>query len=553
MKKINLALLLILVLAALLRFVALDKYPAGLNADEASIGYNAYSLLETGRDEHGNPWPLVFRSFDDYKPAGYFYMILPFVKLLGLNIWAVRLPSALLGIASVYLIYLLAKELIPKGKSKVKGISPVGIGLLSALLLTISPWHLHFSRGGWEVNAATFFMALSIYLFVKALQKPKLFIYTSLSVIIALYTYHSTRLLMPLVLLSLSIIYFKQLKQLFISKNKFLIASILLGLILIIPLGRQMLSSQNQSRFQGVSIFADQGPLWQALELRRGYQGPPIIARLFYNKYFFYTNRFLKNYLSHFSPHFLFLSGDEIARSKVPDMGQFYFVLAPFFFLGFLNLLKLDTKGKKVILAWFLISPLAAALTFQSPHALRSQNMVIPLTVIISLGIYQFFNWLRYKKIVFTIAIMLFVFALGFSFTCYLHRYYIAYPRQLPFAWEYGFDQVANYVKENQNKYDQIIISDRYDQPYIIMAFYLKYPPNKLQQEIKLEPRDKFGFSTVRRFGKFHFRPINWQEDKNLKNTLLIATQESVPDEKVDTIIPSPAGEPMFKIIINEK
>src|SRR5258706_10113089 len=145
MKKYIL-IILILILATLLRLVALDKFPAGLNADEAAIGYNAWSLIQTGKDEHGISWPLVFRSFDDYKPPVYFYLVLPFVKFLGLNIWAVRLPSAILGIASVFLIYLLAKILIPKNKY---------FPYFSPLLLTVSPWHLQFSRCGWEANAAT--------------------------------------------------------------------------------------------------------------------------------------------------------------------------------------------------------------------------------------------------------------------------------------------------------------------------------------------------------------------------------------------------------------
>src|SRR3989344_5696380 len=104
MKK-HLPIILILILASVLRLVSLDKFLAGLNADEAAIGYNAWSLIQTGKDEHGESWPLVFRSFDDYKPPVYFYLVVPFVKIIGLNVWSVRLPSALLGIASVYLLY----------------------------------------------------------------------------------------------------------------------------------------------------------------------------------------------------------------------------------------------------------------------------------------------------------------------------------------------------------------------------------------------------------------------------------------------------------------
>src|SRR3990167_1260706 len=100
----------IIALAFVLRFYRLGDYPS-LNADEAAIGYNAYSLLETGKDEHGNPWPLHFQSFNDYKPGLYFYLVLPFVKFLGLNEWSVRIPNAFLGVATVYVLYLLIKEL----------------------------------------------------------------------------------------------------------------------------------------------------------------------------------------------------------------------------------------------------------------------------------------------------------------------------------------------------------------------------------------------------------------------------------------------------------
>jgi len=131
MKKI--LLILILVLAFVLRFWKLDSYPA-LNADEAAIGYNALSLIQTGKDEHGHLWPIHFQSFNDYKPGLYFYMVLPLVKIIGLNEWAVRIPGATLGVLTAFVIYLLTKELFKDEK----------ISILSSLLLAISPWHIIF-------------------------------------------------------------------------------------------------------------------------------------------------------------------------------------------------------------------------------------------------------------------------------------------------------------------------------------------------------------------------------------------------------------------------
>src|SRR3990167_6572162 len=155
--KFKSTLLLIIILASLLRIWNLNNFPVGFNADEAAIGYNAYSLLQTGKDEYGSSFPLSFKSFGDYKPGMYFYFVIPFVATLGLNEWAVRLPSALLGIGTVVLIYFLAIEIF-KDRS---------VGILAALFLAISPWHIHFSRGGWETNAATFFFTLGVYLFIK--------------------------------------------------------------------------------------------------------------------------------------------------------------------------------------------------------------------------------------------------------------------------------------------------------------------------------------------------------------------------------------------------
>src|SRR3990167_8200568 len=159
-------LLLIIILAFVLRFWKLDSYPA-LNADEAAIGYNAYSLLETGKDEHGNPWPIHFQSFNDYKPGLYFYLVLPFVKFIGLSEWAVRIPGAALGVATVYLIYLLTKELFKDNQSRITNHESPAI--IASLFLAISPWHIHFSRGGWEVNVSTFFFFLCFFFFLRSI------------------------------------------------------------------------------------------------------------------------------------------------------------------------------------------------------------------------------------------------------------------------------------------------------------------------------------------------------------------------------------------------
>ena len=549
----------ILILAAVLRLTFLDKFPAGLNADEAAIGYNAWSLLQTGKDEHSIAWPLVFRSFDDYKLPVYFYLVLPFVKFLGLTVTAVRLPSALLGIASVLLLYLITKQLVIPGLTR----NPSGkntwtsdicnLPTITTLLLAISPWHLQFSRGGWEVNAATFFILLGLWGFLKGLENQKYFFLFVISLVISLYTYHSARVISPLLALVMVTLYWKNIfsKPIPSSKLKTIIVATLLGILLSLPIASQLLSKEGQSRFSGVSIFADSGPDWQATNYRLEHEDKSSLpVRLIHNRYLSYSMRFVQNYLSHYSPDFLFLNGDAIARSKVPETGQSLLILLPFFALGLLSLIMLDSNGKKVILAWFLIAPLAASLTYQSPHALRAENMSVPFMIISPLGTVEFFIFIKKhlpKVIVPTIVV--FGLFLSYDFSRYLHMYYVHYPKELPYAWQYGFDQVAAFTKENYNKYDHIIITDRYDQPYILIAFFTKYPPADLQRDIVMSEPDHYGFATGRKLGKYEFRTINYEQDKLLPNTLLITAEEKVDDTKVIGTVLSPAGAIMFKFL----
>ena len=108
--KSKFILILIIILAFGLRFWKLDSYPA-FNADEAALGYNAYSILNTTRDEYGGFLPLNLKSFGDWKPAIYAYLAVPFVAIFGLNEWSIRLPSALLGVATVLILYFFILEL----------------------------------------------------------------------------------------------------------------------------------------------------------------------------------------------------------------------------------------------------------------------------------------------------------------------------------------------------------------------------------------------------------------------------------------------------------
>lgn len=522
-EKFKIILLLVIIfIAAFLRLWNLNNYPAGLNADEAAIGYNAYSLIQTGKDEHGIPWPIHFKSFGDYKPGLYFYLVLPFVKLLGLNIWAVRLPNAIFGILSVVLIMFLVKEIFGE-RSVINRFS-----LWSGFFLAISPWHLHYSRGGWESGVAIFFILTGVYFFFKALNSSKFFLLSALFFILSLYTYHSARLVVPLLFLGLIILYRR---RIFRKANlKWIIISALIGLVLLLPLVKDFLGPAGISRFSGVGLLSDTGPFWRVNELRGQHVNPwSLPVRLLHNRLVAYGLAFFSNWLSHFNGNFLFVFGDIIERNRVPETGQMYFFDILFVVLGIYFLILKRPQNWQFIFLWLMVAPVAAAMTFQAPHALRANNMVIPLVILSAYGAVNLFDWFRKKKKIVRLAFYLFILLLiPWNVGRYLHEYYIRYSQTYPAAWEYGFDQVVDEVKKISGEYEKIYVTDRYDQPYILFLFYLKYSPEKFQQEVKLTPRDKFGFSTVRDFDKFHFETINWDELKTKSNILVVGTPEEI-------------------------
>jgi len=135
--KPKIILIIIVILAAFLRFYQLGNNPPSLTWDEVAWGYNAYSLGIDGRDEFGRFLPFNYlESFGDFKPPMYAYLDIIPIKIFGLNEFAVRFPSALFGLLTVLITYFLTKRIFFDSKSKEL------YALFSALFLAISPWHI---------------------------------------------------------------------------------------------------------------------------------------------------------------------------------------------------------------------------------------------------------------------------------------------------------------------------------------------------------------------------------------------------------------------------
>jgi 4-amino-4-deoxy-L-arabinose transferase-like glycosyltransferase len=525
--KKNWLLILIIVLAFILRFWKLDIYPA-LNADEASNSYDAYSLIQTGKDQHGHSWPIAFQSFNDYKPGLYVYLGIPFVRLMGLTPLAARLPGAIAGVLSVFVLYLLVKELFDNQYFIFRHSLPT----IASLFLAISPWHIQFSRGGWEVNVATFLMLLGFYLLIKFINSKSLLslVFGIFSLALSLYCYHAARVIVPLLGITLLIIYRK---EIFIKENtKKILIGIGFGIIILIPLIRDLLLPGALSRAAGVGLFADKGPVSRINE-QRGEHGDlgSLPAKLVHNKVVNYTLAFLNNWTTHYNGEFLFMSGDSIQRNKVPETGEMYLFDIIFLIFGFIYVVKYWNKSWVFIISWLLIAPLASSLTFQSPNALRSQNMVIPLIIVSAFGFVYIVEMVRKinNKYLLITGCLLLAIIMIWNFSRYQYMYWKYMDKLYPYSSQYGVKELVDYVYKDQNKYSNIFITNRYDQPYILFLFYMKYPPQDFQFHHTLTTRDEYGFSTVADFDKYHFGSIDFDSLKNnYPGSLIIGTPEEI-------------------------
>lgn len=537
--KYKIILILLTTLALALRVVALDKFPSGFNADEAAIGYNAYSILKTGRDEYGEFLPLSFKSFGDYKPGLYFYFVLPFVAGLGLNEYAVRLPSALLGTGLVILVYLLSVQIFKDRK----------VSLISAAFIAISPWSIHFSRGGWESNAATFFITLGVLLFLKGLKSNLTMFFSLLSFLVSIYLYQSPRLVVPVMVLGFVLLLWKDVIRLLKTNWKKNLILIGILFILSIPVFMQFISGGGSERFQGLSFLSDTGPAMRVNELRGQHSNPDSPeAKLAHNKLTAYGVSFLGHYLDHFSADFLFINGDPLIRNKTPETGQFFVVSAIFLLIGLISLINFKSKLKYLLIIWMLAAPLASSLTYQTPSALRALSMVVPLSLIMGYGVLKFLHILSLKPAKFFVSIII-LSLISFEFIHYLENYYIHSPKRYPLAWEYGFKEMIQKLSLYEDDYNSIVISDRYDQPYILTLFYKQYDPEKFQPQAVLSERDKFNFGTVRSFDKYHFETTNYLDIKKNKDTLYVVTPDEAGDNIVIDKVLFPNGEVAFLFV----
>lgn len=541
----------IIILAAGLRLWQLGNIPPSPDWDEVALGYDAYSISHTGRDEFGKFLPVVLRSFDDYKPALYAYLAVPAVVTFGLSVFAVRLPSAVSGIISVIAVFFLIRELFRNYRYK------DWLALTASFMLAISPWSLQFSRVGFEANVGDCLNLLAALFFIKGINNRRWFLFLSaLFAGLSIYVYQSEKVFTPLFILLLAVIYWR---ELFKIPKKYLFAVIVFGLIIVTPMLTYIVTNRAALlRVTGTSIFSYQTELLKTdtQKLQQDKSNNDKSGLVLDNRRIVYTVTTVSGYISHFDPNWLFISGD-IDRHHAPGMGILYLFELPLILLGIYALLfgEFDKKTKLIIFGWLLLAPVPASITTGVPHAVRTLNFLPTWQILSALGLvsgYLLLSKMRFQvskvKLWYLLAPVFLVFAL-FNISYYLNQYFVQLNYYDSAFWQYGYKQAVDEVKLLQKNYKTILISDNapLDKSYMFFLFYLQYPPQLYQQ---VGENSSGSFVSHHSFGKYTFRPIDWNKDSKLKDALIIGSPKEIP-QGVGTIktINNLDGTPAIKIV----
>jgi len=549
--KENTLLFSILLFGTILRVWSLDKVPVSLFGDEIDVGIQANSILVTGRDYFSNFLPVIFHSFSEYRLPMQIYFSVPFIKLFGLNEWGVRLASVLFGVVSLAGFYLLVKELLAKR-----------VALIATLFLSISPWHLHFSRQANDSGFLLPFVIFGTWFFVKGLKEYKFLLFSAITFALSFYSYATSALFTPLYILILLLLFRKKIFKYPIKK---LVLLAILVLLILAPYLKATRSNMTTTRFNYISVASEDEIAGEVTKKRTW--SDSSLTRLFYNRTSIIFSEVLNNYLNTFSTNLLFVNGDPILRHSVGGMGElFYFDLI---LIGF-GILVLVGKHREssskslnaliILLVWLFVAPIPSSLTDGGGYHAARQLPMLPVFIIFSaIGFDYFLTKFEggYKKIV----LYFFIFLMTLNATYYLHKYYVVWPKESWRFWQSGYKESMTYVKEVEAKFDRIYINNTYESALPRFLFWYQYDPQlflaKFEDDkhiVNIMPGfDGFKLGEKYYFGEFE-KPIEQLLDRS---SLIVASAlDDITDINIFNkpeilllkTIYSPVGSPLFYV-----
>ena len=447
----------ILIISFLLRFYRLDQNLPEIYADETGH----YILL--------------------YQPSIY-HRLFSFTWFLGLSPLGVRAASALYSSFIPLAIFLLASRI---SKNQI-------VPLVAATISVSLPWTFLIGRiGHTHIPLLVITSTLSAYFF---LGKSKLSYFLSiLFLFLSAYFYQSAVVIAPFVFLLIGFYIYRSLgpKQRRLGLLAVVLSFLVIGILFITRFQGLSLSSRGFDlaiwRDPNTTHFSDKyrALSWASKSDLFSFWLPSeaLAAPLVYNRLTANLSIFTRNYLSFFSPDFLFLKGDPILRHSTGQFGVFYPFLLPFIIYGaYRFFLTAKPKARHLFLVWILVSPLPAAITKDgSGYLLRVITLLPFFTYFAALGITDSLSWFKTKwlRLLYVLGLSLIGIYSAFAF---FFSYFHVYPYQLETArsYEYGFKALSDFQVGNDNA-SLLIIWDGY-YPYGHFPFWQKLPSKEYQQ-----------------------------------------------------------------------
>lgn len=533
-------LLAIIMLAIFLRFWKLDSMPIGFNDDEAAFGYDAYSVLKTGRDEWAKVAFPTFESFGDWKLVGYLYPTVLSELFFGKNVFAVRFPSALIGVLAVISTYLLAKKLFDQKTA-----------LFAAFLLAINPWHIIASRNAFESDILIFTVSISVYFFLKGIEEKKYLLYSFLGFALSFYVYRSAWFFLPLFVSTIIFLH-----RNILQKHKTdLLKALIFAFFLLVPLLPTVLTFSGQSRFFQESFIygvANQG-IKNEINEKRGAcfeHSKAFFCKMAYNKYLSNITTYVNNYFENLSSQTYFTKGPANGYQSFSNRGLFYDFELPLLLVGIVMLIVKKEKAAKILIPWILLVPLGASFTgVGNPGRL---NIMLPAPQIIAAyGFFAMLTLLNKRRlkgaVIFSAAIIITI-----SLVRLWTDMFYFYPKISGKYQRYGYQELFKFIASHKNDYNQIIISRKNDnaKQYIHYMFFGDIPPEKFSDSsFTTRYRGEDKWQVVEKIGNVHFYPAAPNLEDVEQKTLLVTEEHEVSyAQEPIHVVKYPNGDTAFEL-----
>lgn len=456
---------LVFIIGFSVRLIGIDKIPYGFNQDEASAGYEAYSILKFGMDRNGKIIPVHFISWGSGQNVLYSYIMIPFVAILGLNVLAVRLPMAIAGCISLIVIYFLFKQY---GKK---------ITIIGLAFFAICPWHIMKSRWGLEANIFPDLVLWATYIMINSIKSNKISIfYIGISLLsLSVYSYGTSYMFLPIYIISI-LIYLLKTKKI---KIKNAIISIIISTIIAFP----------------IMLFV----IINTFDLNEIKIGFITIPRVYQNRYETVTTIFSSNFFISLKENFLnnlmifIKQNDGMIYNSIPYIGITYIVSVPFLLIGLYNSIKNRNLEKNFLNLWFITSFLLM-LVMKDSNINRLNICIIPLIIYTIFGIYYVIKNNNFVFICIVIVYMV-------SFILFGKNYLILHGKNGK-IFEHDLEEPLKYISNLDVEY--VYIKKSFTQPYIYTLFYTQSSTNNFLETVKYNSQ-KVAFEDIKSYGKYMF------------------------------------------------